>query len=176
MDELRYICCLPDSPSAIALCETWLDSSIQDCEVSLPNYRLFRRDRDRHGGGIALFIHNSAPVGKVTYCKEYELLSAEVKGKSGLVLVAVVYRSPDTDCDLSSLEVALGSCHLSKYRNIMIVGDFNVGMNDPQSPLTRNFLSVINGLGLHQLMDEPTRVTNHSSSTIDLVLTTSTRH
>ncbi len=46
-----------------------------------------------------------------------------------------IYRPPGTDCDLSSLEVALGSCHLSKYRNIMVLGDFNIDMNDPQSPL-----------------------------------------
>ena len=42
----------------LAVCETWLDSNILDFEIRIPNYELLRHDRNRHGGGVALYIRN----------------------------------------------------------------------------------------------------------------------
>ena len=42
MDDLCLLVSGSSPPSIIALTETWLDSSIRDCEVSLPSYELFR--------------------------------------------------------------------------------------------------------------------------------------
>ena len=39
--------------------ETRLDSSIQNGEVSIPGYTLERKDRNRNGGGVALYIRDS---------------------------------------------------------------------------------------------------------------------
>ena len=36
--------------------ETWLDKGIANCEVDIPNFTLTRLDRNRHGGGIALYV------------------------------------------------------------------------------------------------------------------------
>ena len=44
------------SPAIICLTETWLDDCIKACEVDFPNYCLFRRDRDWHGGGVAIYV------------------------------------------------------------------------------------------------------------------------
>ena len=52
MDELRLFCD-KFKPHVLSLNETWLDDSFSDVELSLPGYQLMRRDRDRHGGGIA---------------------------------------------------------------------------------------------------------------------------
>lgn len=38
--------------------ETWLDKSIDDSEISLPGYLVFRSDRNRSGGGVALYIRD----------------------------------------------------------------------------------------------------------------------
>lgn len=127
MDDQRHLC-HQQSPGIVTLCETWLDENVQACEVSLPDYQLFRRDRDRHGGGLALYISNSLAIRKVSPSLNYELLSAEVVCKSGLMLVAVAYRPPGTDNDLSSLCLALGSLHLAKYQRVIILGDFNVDL------------------------------------------------
>ena len=44
----------------IAVTETWLDpESDYSNIVYLNDYVLFRRDRNKNGGGVALFIHNS---------------------------------------------------------------------------------------------------------------------
>ena len=36
-----------------------LDSSIRNGEVSIPGYTLERKDRNRNGGGVALYIRDS---------------------------------------------------------------------------------------------------------------------
>ena len=43
----------------ICLNETFCDSSISDSEINLPDYSIVRRDRNRHGGGVAMYIRNS---------------------------------------------------------------------------------------------------------------------
>lgn len=42
--------------AVIAVSETWLDNSVQDGEVGLSGYFTYRRDCNRHGGGVCLFI------------------------------------------------------------------------------------------------------------------------
>lgn len=39
--------------------ETKIDSSINDCEVYIPRYEIFRRDRDRRCGGVCFYIENT---------------------------------------------------------------------------------------------------------------------
>ena len=43
-------------PDVLALSETWLDSSISDSEISLQGYSIFRSDRSRSGGGVAVYV------------------------------------------------------------------------------------------------------------------------
>ena len=38
-----------------------LDDSISDDEILIPGLSFIRRDRDRHGGGIAMYVHESVP-------------------------------------------------------------------------------------------------------------------
>ena len=43
----------------IRINESWLDDSILDCELTIANYNLVRLDRNRHGGGILLYIRDT---------------------------------------------------------------------------------------------------------------------
>ncbi len=45
--------------AAIALQETKLPPSCKDPSLSLPDYTLFRKDRNGSGGGVALYLQNS---------------------------------------------------------------------------------------------------------------------
>ena len=55
LDELRVLCTL-QTPDIICIAETWLCGYIENSECHLPGYNCIRCDRDRHGGGVALFI------------------------------------------------------------------------------------------------------------------------
>ena len=45
----------------LTLNETRLDSSILDCEVQIPGYDIIRSDRNRNGGGVAMYIRTVIP-------------------------------------------------------------------------------------------------------------------
>ena len=57
IDELSTNCSLY-CPDVVCITETWLSEDVLDSEVCIPNYQLVRLDRDRNGGGIALYIAN----------------------------------------------------------------------------------------------------------------------
>ena len=57
LDELRLIA-RETNAACIAISETWLDDSVFDSELSILNYNIYRRDRNRHGGGVCLYIRS----------------------------------------------------------------------------------------------------------------------
>ena len=60
----------------LTLSETWLDDTIPDSGI-LPvgcNYSLLRRDRNRHGGGVAILISNH-----IRYCQKLDFSSGEIE-------------------------------------------------------------------------------------------------
>ena len=58
MDELRVVVAA-QNPSIVCIVETWLCEVISDLEISLKNFQLVRLDRNRHGGGVLIYIHSS---------------------------------------------------------------------------------------------------------------------
>ena len=62
--------------------ETWLSPDILASEVAISNYSLVRLDRHRHGGGVAIYIHN---------CFQYNIV---LSGPADLELVVVSVSKP----------------------------------------------------------------------------------
>ena len=58
IDELRGIAEAKHS-DIICIVESWLSDEIQDNELVISNYQLARLDRNRHGGGILIYVHTS---------------------------------------------------------------------------------------------------------------------
>ena len=58
LDNLKAECTI-FKPHVVCICETWLSSDIEDNELSIDGYRIIRLDRNRHGGGVALFISSN---------------------------------------------------------------------------------------------------------------------
>ena len=172
MDELHYLVTSPSLPTIIAFTETWLYSSISESEVQLPCYRLFRRDRTRQGGGVALCVYETVSI-KVTFSHSVaELLSVTVNSPTGSLQFTVVYRPPGLDGDLSVLDAALLSLQHPCASHAVIVGDFNVDLSKPHSTSALDLLATFAGYGLHQVVQEPTRLAGCRHSLLDLVLCT----
>ena len=51
--------CLALSPEVVCVTETWLNGNITNSELKLLGYTIVRLDRDRHGGGVMLFIKDN---------------------------------------------------------------------------------------------------------------------
>ena len=63
----------------IGLSETLLDSKVNDSEVSIHGYRIFRNDRNSNVGGVAVYVRENLPepIIKIKSDK-LELISLEV--------------------------------------------------------------------------------------------------
>lgn len=58
-DEVSFAMC-HWNPDIAVFTETWLDADIPDSSISIPNYEIYRHDRERgRGGGIACYIGSS---------------------------------------------------------------------------------------------------------------------
>ena len=44
--------------AAAAFSETWLDETVNDAEIAVDGYSVIRRDRNRHGGGVLLYVRS----------------------------------------------------------------------------------------------------------------------
>ena len=102
VEELRIF--IHEQPIDI-LCinETRLDNSISSAEVEICGYEIVRRDRNRNGGGVAIYLRNNIP-----YVERSDLIPENVealcfeirKPKSKPVLVSTWYRPPDSNIEL----------------------------------------------------------------------------
>ena len=76
--------------------ETWLDDSINDEAIFLENYNVFCHNRNRHGGGVALYCHNTLAVRLSTnyIINSLEILCLSIKLNNKNILIACIYRPP----------------------------------------------------------------------------------
>ena len=154
-------------PHIISICETWLDESISSHESFIPGFSLVHRDRDRHGGGVAIFIHNS--VQSTIHLKHptIELLLLDLKLKSSKITCGLYYRPPSsTQSDLASLEATLDELPPSCAKSLLLLGDFNI---DTLRGGHQQLSSIEDKFGLKQVVSPPTRTTQSTSTLINQV-------
>ena len=59
LDDLRIICSLySESPDIVCITESWLDGSIENSEIFIQGYIAHRLDRNKHGGGLLIYVKN----------------------------------------------------------------------------------------------------------------------
>jgi len=172
MDELRLFCD-KYKPHVLSLNETWLDDSFSDAELSLPGYQLMRRDRDRHGGGIAVYIADNLSFNRLdTPAENIEALWFELsQPNSKKILFGAIYRPPNLDASTftDSLEEMLNN-HVNEGFETVLLGDFNFDYTSPNAA-TKHFQRIANLFNLKQLITDPTRITQNSRTLIDLFFT-----
>ncbi|XP_077979525.1 uncharacterized protein LOC144434880 [Glandiceps talaboti] len=175
LDNLRIA--LMDFPTdIICLSETKLDSSILDSEIKIEGYNLIsRKDRNRRGGGVACYVKSSIPAldRSQDVPTGLELTLTEIRlASSKPLIVGSIYRPPgpvqiDWYNDVERTTSVWNKVNIDFF----LLGDFNVDVvKNPDSAM----LSHLGDIGLTQLIKEPTRVTSTSSSTIDLLFSSST--
>ena len=166
IDELRCIAATT-TPNIIAVVETWLDSDILESELTIPGYIMFRNDRSRHGGGVAFYISDTLHVKCCSQHDSLELLSIVVNLESGSTMFTVYYRPPSSSGDLGELENALHQLNIHSYSSCILLGDFNIDLLRDSDPLTVDLLGRTSALGLHQIVEDPTRYSSTCNSLID---------
>jgi hypothetical protein len=164
----------------ITLSETWLDGTISDDDITLTGYVIFRRNRDRHGGGVMVYARESIPV-KRRYdleLKDIECIWLEINTLSGILLVGAYYRPPGTsepekDLFLTSLQTSIDMALATNSKSILILGDLTFYNSHTESELKNRLVNLVRTNDFRQLIDQPTRITATSEYLLDLIITDS---
>ena len=156
----------------IAVTETHLDNSVTQEALSLTGFSdPLRRDRNRQGGGIAVYAKKDIHlIPKQQYMDpRFENIWTEVITNRNRFLLGVIYRPPDSD-DITweYMSQCLEEILIDYKYDIIIVGDLNDNLlNNGNSVLQ----AMINNYGLIQVITEPTRITPTSRTLLDPVIT-----
>lgn len=181
-DDLRDYILMQDL-DIVGITETWLKPHIISRAVEIPGYTLFRADRDeRRGGGVAFYvrlgIHCNSLMNNLYALQEnsVEQLWIEIKLNNRHIVIGVVYRPPNVHySSLSSLDDSL-SAFMPLSDEIILLGDLNINMLKPNLP-AYNFLNdILQTYNLKQIVTEPTRIANQTSSLIDIIASTKIEH
>lgn len=170
IDHLRSIAA-SSSPSVIAICETWLDESIPDSVLFIPDYHIVRRDRNRHGGDVLLYISDDIPSNCSCRHSSLELLVVDLKLSQGPLTLAVYYCLPSSALNYSDLKDAILSLTPSQLKTCVLLGDFNVDLFC-EGQMSTDLTAMLSSFHFSQLVDEPTRVSKNTATIIDHVYLT----
>ena len=175
LDELRLLT-ICHSPDVICIVESWLAPDILDSELTLPGYTVFRLDRNRHGGGVAVYVRSSLSPSVLFSSDSLEFLIVSLTSHNRPLCIGTFYRPPSSPQDISILSRSLSTLPVSTLSKLLLIGDFNVNYSQPSSsPLYAELISLSNSYSLDQIISEPTHHSHSGTpSTIDLVFIPST--
>jgi len=166
----------------LALSETWLTSEISDSEIYIKGYSIVRKDRQYSpkacGGGVLIYVRDGIPFIRQTGFVDdtFECLWIEINRRfCKPMAVSVVYRPGYLSIEdfTKALTRILDNTDLDKVET-NILRDFNVDYSAKKNPLRRRMDEFAFSFNLTQIISEPTRVTETSRSTIDLILVNNT--
>ena len=166
-----------ERPHILALSETWLDASVTDAEIHLPGYSLFRFDRNRCGGGVAVFCVDYLPssllkCGVTSSGAEFLWVSVACGSLHPSLAVGCLYRPPNAPSQsISDVCDNIEAMMLSR-KHMIACGDFNVNILDPNTSHSKTFQNFITSHSLIQPISVPTRYSSSSASILDLFLVT----
>ena len=164
-----------NNPDIVCIVETWLSTDILDSEVHLPVYHVHRLDRNRHSGGILVFVRDNFVTKLYPSPNNLELLTLSVCNGNNKVCISLFYRPPNSPSEvLENLFLYLQSFDTSQFSNYILLGDFNVNFCNTNHPSYTKLYNIFSSFGLTQVVSEPTHVcSSGSTSMIDLIATSS---
>ena len=172
LDEVRI---LARNTSAACICttETWLDETIDDREIHIDNYTVRRNDKNRHGGGVCMYIRRDLAFNSVDELCHDDIEATWIElllPKTKPILCGVLYRPLDQSDFYDVFEGFCLDSALLNERECIVLGDFNTNVSGTKTcTLVKSLKALSDLLNWTQIIEDPTRVTTTTSSTIDLV-------
>ena len=178
LDELRIF--LQDNPfDVFCLNETWLNSSWHNGELSILGYNLVRKDRkdDQRGGGTAIYYKLKLVARRRTGISSIDVEALWLEftfPNRSKILVSSVYQPPNVEVkDFIGKFESLLDYSCSEGKKTIILGDLNCDLVAKKiSSDTKELCMLFKAYQLIQLIKEPTRIVEQSSTLIDLAFTT----
>ena len=175
-------------PHVLALTEFGAGNSVNDGELGVEGYSLYRGDHSTGSGGlgkgVAVYVSNSL---NHSACPRFGdqgfdcscWITVKLSDNKTL-LVGVVYRSPNSDDENNAKLLAMLRLATTVHcDHFVICGDFNLPRinwstrhcHDSDGSYSKAFLTLIEDIGLFQHATSPTRFRGTQQSCLDLVFT-----
>ena len=157
-----------------AVTETWMSSQQNNITAELRDngYNIFHFNRDnKRGGGVALIFKKDFKFvsGKTFNFETFECILVSIACRAGRqVNFIVLYRYCEISPSLFLPEFYgfIDSIFIN-LRNVIILGDFNLHVNDKHNLNILRFCDILNSFSLKQEIDAPT---HKLGNTLDLVI------
>jgi exonuclease III len=154
--------------AVLALLETWLSDTVGNGEIAIDGYKIIRKDRDRHGGGVALYIREGLAYNIRPDLSEGTFEAVWVKimlPKTKSFLICMCYRPPRDSAFLSHFENVLSK--INPGTDLYILGHMNICLKQGKSCLFKKYSEIMSHFGLSQVIKEATRVGESCLSLLD---------
>ena len=142
--------------------------SFPNSQFQIDGYRLFRKDRDCHGGGLCLYVNENVACKQIHFSslENIESICIEIKLRKRKWLVIGLYKPPAFNEQLFLENLSMSLDHtLENYENIILLGDFKL------TPKHTKLLEFTDTFNLKHLIKEPTCFKGANPAIIDLILT-----
>ena len=173
MDEIRHCLSGKSPPAIIAFTETWLNDTIVNGDIAVQGYSVYRKDRNRHGGGIAVYVADRLKVTRRSDLEmdDIELIWLELRERATRrALFGAAYRPPNSDGSfMENFSDILFRVRVED-KEITILGDLNCDFLKSASHTTL-LLDILAENNLQQLINKPSRITSGGESLIDVMIT-----
>ena len=140
LDELRLFSD-EHSPHVICLNETKLNQDICDELLQIDGFqKIIRKDRSRHGGGVAILVKNGIKCQKRDdFNSDIEFLSVELDIKYvKAIVVTTIYRPPESKVEWFKRAEELISRIDIEGKESILAGDMNCDLLKPQDNDTKH--------------------------------------
>ena len=173
LDEIKLLL-LKRNITVLALSETWLNDSVSDSEIDIHGYVVVRKDRNRHGGGVCLYVNCNIAFNPRIDLNIHDLESVWIElilPKTRPILTGVCYRPPKQGHFYDLLEQSCSQINDFMEMEIVLMGDFNTNIlqQDKGTSLSESLINFKCVFCLTQLITEPTRICDNSETIIDLI-------
>nr|CAI5861241.1 unnamed protein product [Callosobruchus analis] len=155
--------------------ETWLNRSINDNQLKINGYNLYRKDRETRGGGVCIYVKETYATHVIDGLDDaIEQIWVEIKTNKQNLAMDTVYRSPNEDVTTfwSIFEDTLSSVHMPVDK-LVCTGDFSINMFNINNRQVDQMNTIMSTFDLKQIIDEPTRITFSTTTLIDLIMVNS---
>ena len=171
---LSLFCVIHDNEvDILCICETWLDSFLDDKYIKIRNYNVIRCDAGR-GGGTCIYVRDDLKITPINVnidkgnIEGIEDIYIQIQSKKfPSLILGCIYRHPKALASSFSYLADVFKALCLRNKPIFIVGD----LNDNLFNMGSNLNKIVNNLNLKQIIDKPTRIAHNSSTLLDVAIT-----
>ena len=150
---------------------------ISDAELNIPGYRVFRHDRNRHGGGVLVYVKNqfvqdASVVELSLFDDNFKFLPISFTFCNHRFCIATFYRTPSSSSSyFENLQFAVQQLDVVNFYSFVLVGDFNIDYFSTSHFLYSKLQNMLDSFCLTQVVTEPTHTSpSGNQSLIDLAI------